>query len=353
MEKADILSMNVAEIEGLMKGLNQPNFRAAQVFGWLHDKQVGSFNEMGNLPTALRKTLDDLCFIPECRVHEKYVSSKDGTVKFLNSFDGGVFVESVLMKYKHGYSVCISTQAGCRMGCKFCASAEHGLQRNLSAGEMCAQVYNAMREIGGEKLSGVVLMGCGEPLDNFDAVLRFVELITSPKGVNLGQRHITVSTCGLADGINALAELSPQFTLAVSLHAPFDDIRAELMPIAKRYPLAGLIHACRAYAEKTRRRVTFEYALISGLNDETTHAKALVKLLRGILCHVNLIPVNSARGGYTPTPRQEVDAFKQILEEGKIPVTIRRSLGNDVKAACGQLRAGVIRKPSTHRVAKT
>jgi len=339
--------MTPPEIEGLMAEMQQPKYRADQVFGWLHQKNIGSFAAMENLPLSLRNSLEEKCVLATAKIVDLRVSSRDGTVKFLTEMNATkpAFVESVLMKYKHGHSVCISTQAGCRMGCKFCASAESGFQRNLTAGEYCAQIYAAARELGDTgRISSVVLMGCGEPLDNLDATLRFIELITHPKGMNLGQRHITLSTCGLVPQIYELAKLRLQVTLAVSLHAPTDDIREAMMPIAQKYPLRELLPACRNYAETTRRRITFEYALAKGVNSESAHAKALAKLLRGLLCHVNLIPINKARGEFSPATRNEIESFAEILKEANIPVTVRRSLGGDVDAACGQLRARRVAK---------
>ncbi|MCL2199803.1 MAG: 23S rRNA (adenine(2503)-C(2))-methyltransferase RlmN [Defluviitaleaceae bacterium] len=332
MKKIDIMSLMHEEIAGLLPKM--PKYRTDQIFEWLHRRNATSFGEMENLPRTLRSELREMFFIPKISVVEKLISKNDKTEKFLTKISNDVFVESVLMRYKHGNSVCISTQAGCKMGCRFCASAESGFQRNLTAGEYLAQVYNA-----GEDVKNIVLMGCGEPLDNLNATLRFLELISHPKGKNISQRNITVSTCGLVPQIYELAERTLQITLAISLHAPTDETREMLMPIAKTYPLAELMQACRHYAEKTGRRLTFEYALAHGLNDSVQHAKLLAKLLKGILCHVNLIPINKARSEFSPTPRREVEKFAAILQEKNTPVTIRRSLGGDINAACGQLRA--------------
>jgi len=319
-----------------MAELNHPAYRAEQLFEWLHRRGAASFMDMNNLPVALREALAGECHIPPCRV-VKTQTSKDTTVKYLFSLgEDGVHIESVLMGYNHGFSLCISTQAGCRMGCKFCASAIGGLVRNLTAGEMCAQVYNVP-----EGVSSIVLMGCGEPLDNFDAVVRFIALITHPKGANLGARHITVSTCGLVPEIYALARMKLQVNLAVSLHGPSDEIRRQFMPVANRYPLEELLEACRFYTDTTRRRITYEYALASRINDAPQQAQELARRLRGQLCHVNLIPVNAKsreRSHFAPTPRREAEAFAAVLTRHHIPTTIRRSLGNDIAAACGQLR---------------
>lgn len=324
----DILSLLPHEIAAFFP--SEPGYRAGQIFEWLHGKHVASFDAMKNLPKDLRRELDEKFFITPFSVVEKHIS-RDETEKFLTQV-GDVFVESVLMRYRHGNSICISTQAGCKMGCKFCASAGD-FQRDLTAGEYCLQVYNAAL------VKNIVLMGCGEPLDNFDATLRFIELITHEKGANIGARHITVSTCGLVPQIYALAERGLQINLAISLHASTDELRAEFMPIARKYPLPELLDACRFYAEKTHRRITFEYALAAGRNDTPAHARALAKLLRGLLCHVNLIPINNARGDFSPTPPREIKNFADTLGGKNIPVTVRRSLGGDINAACGQLRA--------------
>jgi len=336
MEKLDILSLTAGEIKDVIKNLSQPQYRAKQVWGWLHLQHVQTFDEMVNLPKQLRVRLNELYYIATVSTVKK-LTSTDGTVKYLFALHDGILVESVLMEYAHGNTVCVSTQAGCRMGCAFCASAEGGLQRNLTAGEICAQVYAASRDC--KRVGGVVLMGCGEPLDNFDATLRFIDLITHPDGVNIGARHITLSTCGLVPQILELAERELQINLAISLHGGTDEVRQKLMPIAKHYPLPQLIDACRLYLQKTGRRITFEYALAKNINDSPHHAKELAKLLRGMNCHVNLIPMNKARGEFQTSPRKEANAFAQILQDAKIQTTIRRSLGEDVNAACGQLRS--------------
>jgi 23S rRNA (adenine2503-C2)-methyltransferase len=364
----DILSMSINELCNLMSELCQPAYRAEQIFEWLHRRGAAFFDtpfaQMDNLPAALREALAEACYITPCR-EVKRQTSKDGTVKFLFAINPGpagesgerdsapVFIESVLMEYNHGQTVCISTQAGCRMGCAFCASAVGGLVRNLTAGEMCAQVYAMQRET--PRISSVVLMGCGEPLDNFNAVLRFIELITHKKGAHIGARHITLSTCGLVPQIRELAERKLQINLALSLHGASDEIRKQYMPVANRYPLGELLDVCRYYIALTRRRVTFEYTLIKGINDTTAQAKKLAALLKGVLCHVNLIPLNatSAQFGpkltsptscqidtkFSPTPRREAQAFAETLTQNGIPATIRRSLGSDIAGACGQLRS--------------
>ena len=450
----DILSMNIAELQLFMKELGQPAYRAVQVFEWLHRRfpRAGcgafSFGEMYNLPKALREELERRCYITPVSV-EKELRAKDGTVKFLLALGGAggsdetklcdestdievstshnepansdihttrdvhasrdfhipsrVLIESVLMEYTHGRSVCISTQAGCRMGCLFCATGQSGLLRNLTAGEMCMQVYTAARDNmllqhdanhgssilplmsrdsvlhgpiakshthvtsesnhqsainpGGKpplhnesNIRNIVLMGCGEPLDNFDAVFRFIELITHPKGAGLSQRHITLSTCGLIPEIRALAKRRMQITLAVSLHGPDDATRQTLMPVAKGHPIKDLLAACREYTDMTHRRITFEYALAAGINDSPAQARALAGLLKGLLCHVNLIPVNQIseytgsqhkqlNPSFTPTNKQQAAIFAEILQKAGIPATVRRTIGAEVNAACGQLRS--------------
>jgi len=337
LEKFDILSMTQGEIESAVKNLGQPTYRAKQIWGWLHQKHVQTFADMPNLPKSMRDELDSAYRIASVVAEKKLTSKTDGTVKYLFSLHDSTLIESVLMEYSHGNTVCISTQAGCRMGCTFCASAEGGLVRNLTAGEMCIQVYAAARDCS--RVGGIVLMGCGEPLDNFDQTMRFIELITHKEGINIGQRHITLSTCGLVPQIHELAEMKLQITLAISLHGATDDVRQQLVPIAKRYPINDLISACRNYIEKTNRRITFEYTLADGINDNISHAKDLTKLLRGLNCHVNLIPINKARGEFSPSTRKNTQEFVNILEKGRIQTTVRRSLGSDVNAACGQLRS--------------
>ncbi|MCL1862727.1 MAG: 23S rRNA (adenine(2503)-C(2))-methyltransferase RlmN [Defluviitaleaceae bacterium] len=331
MKKIEVLSLTHEEMSNFLPDL--PKYRTDQIFEWLHRRNAATFEKMENLPKTLRYELSEMFFIPKISVEEQWFNQNDKTEKYLNKINNDVFVESVLMRYKHGNTICISTQAGCRMGCKFCATAESGFHRNLTAGEYLMQVYH------NPDIKNIVLMGCGEPLDNLAATLRFVELITHPKGKNISQRNITISTCGLVPQIYELAEHKLQITLAISLHAPTDEIRETIMPIAKTHPLPELIQACRHYADKTNRRLTFEYALIHGLNDSVQHAKLLAKLLKGLLCHINLIPINKARSGFSHTPRRETEKFAAILQEKNTPVTIRRSLGGDINAACGQLRA--------------
>jgi len=345
MIKQDILSLLLEELE--LK--NHPAYRAKQVWGWLHKQQVTSFDLMLNVPKQLKQELAEAYYIATVKEERKLTSAKDGTIKFLHSLTDGALVESVLMEYNHGNTVCISTQVGCRMGCAFCASAIGGLGRNLTAGEMCAQVYAAGQSPKdfctnfvvqkSKRIGGVVLMGTGEPLDNYEATLQFIKLISHPEGLNIGQRHITLSTCGLVPEIIKLAEEKLQINLAISLHAATDEKRQKLMPIAKSYPLKELMDACCYYLKQTNRRITFEYALVKGENDSPAHANEIIKLLKGINCHVNLIPINKARGTFAPTGKKEAANFAVLLQKAGIQTTLRRSLGSDVNAACGQLRA--------------
>ncbi|MBR2852495.1 MAG: 23S rRNA (adenine(2503)-C(2))-methyltransferase RlmN [Anaerotignum sp.] len=338
MAKLDIKSMNITELEDLLKELGEPKFRAKQIFDWLHAKQVDSFEEMTNLSKGLREKLSETAAINGVEIVRKLVSQIDGTRKYLFALSDGAIIESVLMKYEHGNTVCISTQVGCRMGCKFCASTLDGVERGLTAGEMLSQIYAIQKDCG-ERVHGTVLMGSGEPLDNYDNVVKFLRLINDPKGQNMGQRHITLSTCGLVDRMYDLAEEDLQITLAVSLHAPNDGIRTQTMPIAKVYSMDRLLQACRDYADKTKRRITFEYALIHGVNDGDEHAWELVKKLRDMLCHVNLIPVNDVKErNYVKSTADRVKRFAGILNENGVETTVRRKLGSDIDAACGQLR---------------
>ena len=338
MAKIDIKSMNIKELEDLLKELGEPKFRAKQIFDWLHAKQVDSFEEMTNLSKGLREKLSETASINGVEIVRKLVSQIDGTRKYLFALSDGAIIESVLMKYEHGNTVCISTQVGCRMGCRFCASTLDGVERGLTAGEMLSQIYAIQKDCG-ERVHGTVLMGSGEPLDNYDNVVKFLRLINDPKGQNMGQRHITLSTCGLVDKIYDLAEEDLQITLAVSLHAPNDGIRTQTMPIAKVYSMDRLLQACRDYADQTKRRITFEYALIHGVNDGDEHAWELVKKLRDMLCHVNLIPVNDVKErNYVKSTAERVKRFAGILNENGVETTVRRKLGSDIDAACGQLR---------------
>lgn len=334
----NILDLELKELEELVEEMGEKRFRARQVYGWLA-KGVESFEEMSNVPSRLRSSLSESCFIglPEAALLQR--SAADGTVKCLYRFRDGACVESVFMKYSYGNSICISSQAGCRMGCTFCASTLDGLRRDLTPGEMLGEVLR-MRKLTGEDISHIVIMGMGEPFDNYDNVAGFLRLIHSPQGYGLSMRNITVSTCGIIPMIERFAEDFPQVNLAVSLHAPDDDIRRRTMPVARKYSFDELLRACRAYTDKTKRRITFEYALISGVNDSEQNAAMLASKLRGWLTHVNLIPLNEVKGReWRTAERRNIIRFRQILEENGIAVTVRRTLGSDINAACGQLRA--------------
>jgi len=325
------------ELEQFVIGNNQPKYRAKQVFQWLH-AGVKSFDEMTNLPKEFRKQLHEISFISTVKIVEKYESKLDGTIKYLLEIMDGNYIECVIMRYKHGITICISTQVGCRMGCSFCASTIGGLVRHLSAGEILDEVIFIQKDIG-ERISNIVLMGIGEPLDNYENVIRFLKNVNNPLGINIGYRHISLSTCGLVDGIMKLSEESMPITLSISLHAPNDHIRNMIMPVSRQYSMDELLEACRIYAERTKRRITFEYAMISGINDSLENAKELGNRIQGILCHVNLIPVNKIEERqYTKSTEEQINLFKAQLERMGIPTTVRRELGSDINASCGQLR---------------
>ena len=330
-------SMTAEEIGAVLKELNQPAFRAKQVFSWLH-RGVTSYDEMTNLPQSLRSILAEKypLYIP--KVLRKQESQKDGTVKYLWALEDGNCVETVLMRYHYGNSVCISTEVGCKMGCAFCASTLAGFVRQLEPSEMLDQVLFTQLD-SGQPISHIVLMGIGEPLDNYDRVMRFLELVNDPAGMNISMRHISLSTCGLVPMIDRLAEKKLQLTLSVSLHAPNDEVRNTIMPVNKAYPTQELLDACRRYYQKTGRRISFEYAMINGVNDRPEDAKLLVKRLKGMSAHVNMIPLNHVEESpLEPSTKQAVARFQKILEDGGIPATVRRSLGGDIDASCGQLR---------------
>ena len=333
----DVRSMSPQQLEALLAPWGQPPYRARQLFGWLHRRCARSFDEMSDLPASLRAALSETCFvdaITECRRQ----TSRDGTIKFLFALRDGNTVETVLMGHSYGNSLCVSTQVGCAMGCAFCASGLGGRVRNLTAGEMLLQLDEASR-LTGRSVDSVVLMGMGEPLDNFDNLLRFLELVHHPDGRNLSHRHISLSTCGLVDRILELAEYQLQLTLSVSLHAADNKTRDRIMPINKKYPLEVLMAACRRYFAQTGRRISYEYALVQGINDSPRQAEALVALLQGQTCHVNLIFVNPVAGrGFTRTERAPAEAFLDVLTSHGLAATIRRELGTDINAACGQLR---------------
>ena len=333
----NLKSMTLPELSVVLKELNQPAFRAKQVFTWLH-KGVRSFEEMSNLPKALRDALAEKYPIQAPQVVRKQESQRDGTIKYLWRLWDGNCVETVLMRYHYGNTVCISTEVGCRMGCAFCASTLGGLVRRLEPFEMLDQVLFTQVD-SGLPVSHIVLMGIGEPLDNFDNVMRFLELVNSPDGMNISMRHISLSTCGLVPKIRALAEKKLQLTLSVSLHAPNDRVRDTIMPVTKAYPTEELLQACRDYYDITGRRISFEYAMIQGVNDREEDARELLRRLKGLPAHMNLIPLNHVEESpLKPSTRKAVQRFQQILEEGGVPATVRRTLGGDIDASCGQLR---------------
>ena len=330
-------SMTQQEIGAVLKELGQPAFRAKQVFSWLH-KGVRSYEEMSNLPKALRDTLAEKYPLNTPKVVRKQESKKDGTIKYLWQLSDGNCVETVLMRYHYGNTVCISTEVGCRMGCAFCASTIGGLVRKLEPYEILDQVLFTQVD-SGQPISHIVLMGIGEPLDNFDNVMRFLELVNHPDGMNISMRHISLSTCGLVPMIDKLAEKKLQISLAISLHGPNDETRNKIMPVNKAYPIDELLAACHRYYAATSRRIHFEYAMIDGLNDRECDAKELLRRLKGLQAHVNMIPLNHVEESpLKPSSRQAVQRFQKILEDGGIPATVRRTLGGDIDASCGQLR---------------
>lgn len=336
MDKKDIKSMTLPELEAEMTALKLPKFRAAQIFDWLQKRCVNSFDEMTNLSKDLRALLSEKYYIASCEIEDRFESKLDDTVKYLFRLNDGECIESVLMKYNHGWSICISSQVGCRMGCKFCASTIGGLKRSLTASEMLSQIMSAQKDMG-IRISNIVMMGIGEPFDNYDNVIRFLQLVGDEKGLNIGMRHISISTCGRVDGIRKFMELDSQITLSVSLHAPNDKIRDTIMPINKKWNVGELISACRDYFAKTGRRISFEYAMIKGVNDSRECADELIELLGGMICHINLIPANEVReNDYHRSDR--VHEFCDYLNRHGMNATVRRTLGADISASCGQLR---------------
>ncbi len=335
--KIDIKSMNISEIKEYLKNINEPLFRANQIFKWLH-KPVNSFSEMTNIPKDLRKKLEEDCIIYNVIPEKRLVSKIDGTVKYLFRLSDGEFIETVFMKYKHGHTVCISTQVGCRMGCSFCASGILGLARNLTASEMLSQIEFAGQD-NKVRISNVVMMGMGEPLDNFKNSVRFLELVTNPEGLGIGLRHISLSTSGVVPKIYELAKLNLPITLSVSLHAPNNQIRNNIMKVNKSWPIEELIKACQHYQNTTKRRISFEYALIGGVNDSLDCAKELVLRLKGIMSHVNLIPANPVKeNNFVKSNDSTVKKFADYINANGITATVRRTLGADINASCGQLR---------------
>lgn len=334
----DIKSYTLEQLKKELESIGEKAFRSRQIYEWLHEKRVNNFEDMANLPKSLREKLSAEYNIRTVKMIERQESKIDDTNKFLFELEDGNVVESVLMKYKHGNSVCISSQVGCRMGCKFCASTIGGLERNLTASEMLSQIYE-IQKISGERVANVVVMGTGEPLDNYDNFLNFIHLVSAEHGLNISQRNITVSTCGIVPRIRQLADEKLQITLALSLHGATQEKRERLMPVANKYELSEVIEACDYYFKQTGRRITFEYSLVQGVNDSKEDANELIALLRHRNCHVNLIPVNpiKEREFLKPSKKNALD-FKNSLEKNGINVTIRREMGSDIDGACGQLR---------------
>ena len=343
MLKDNIKNYNLEELQKIIENLGEKKYRAEQIFSWIYKENVISFDEMVNLPLSLRNTLKEKFDLHIFNIITKQ-ESKDGTKKYLFDILDGNAIETVLMEYKHGYTICVSSQVGCKMGCKFCASTGVKFARSLEAGEILEQLQAVERDTG-IKISNVVFMGIGEPLDNFDNVLKAVELINSPKGMNIGARHISISTSGLVPKIYELADKNLQCTLSISLHSASNEKRSEMMPVNKVYNIEELMKACKYYIEKTNRRISFEYALAKENNDNLEDAKELVKLLHGMLCHVNLIPINKIDNGkYTKSTNENIIKFRDYLNDHGIVATIRRELGSDIDAACGQLRKKEVKK---------
>ena len=337
----NLLDYTLDELKVWMSENGESAFRGKQILSWIY-KGVMDFKGMKNIPKSLISKLEENFTITMPEIVEVYKSELDGTEKFLLGFSDGNLIESVLMRYKHGNSICISTQVGCRMGCKFCASTIEGRVRNLTNGEILSEVIAVQNYIG-ERISNIVLMGSGEPLDNYDNVVKFLEIVSADYGLNIGQRHITLSTCGIVPKIYELADKELSITLAISLHAFSDEKRKEIMPIANKYTISELLEACRYYLNKTKRRITFEYALVKDVNDGMEDAKALGKLLSGMLCHVNLIPVNEIKeNSFKRSSKKAIEDFSEILRNNGIEVTTRREMGSDINAACGQLRRSYI-----------
>ncbi|RXZ77018.1 23S rRNA (adenine(2503)-C(2))-methyltransferase RlmN [Paenibacillaceae bacterium] len=339
--KPFIYDYSLEELQEWMTTNGEPVFRAAQLFDWLYVKRVKSFEEMSNLSKALRTKLDEQFAFVTLQEITRF-ESKDGTVKFLFGLHDNHAIETVIMRHNYGNSVCVTTQVGCRIGCTFCASTLGGLKRNLTAGEIVAQVVTAQQMLDAteERVSSIVIMGSGEPFENYEATMTFLRTMIHEKGLQIGQRHITVSTSGIVPSMYKFADENTQINLALSIHAPNDALRSKLMPVNRRFPFEEVMDACRYYIAKTGRRITFEYALIGGVNDRPEHAEELADVLQDLLCHVNLIPVNHVpERKYVRTPREDIFEFQRILEKRKINVTIRREQGHDIAAACGQLRA--------------
>ncbi|MDO5398578.1 MAG: 23S rRNA (adenine(2503)-C(2))-methyltransferase RlmN [bacterium] len=337
----DLKDFEFDELISYLKDMGEPKFRAEQIFAWLH-KGVEDYDEMTNLSKATRQKLKENTYISVLKIRLKLVSKLDGTIKYLFELPDGNCIESVVMRYHHGLTICISSQIGCRMGCRFCASTIGGLYRSLTAGEIINQVIFAQKDIG-ERISNIVIMGIGEPMDNYDNIIKFLHNVNHENGLNIGYRHITLSSCGVVPGLIKLADEALPITLTISLHAPNDKIRDEIMPVNHKWKIKELMEACRYYINKTGRRISFEYSLIHGVNDSKDNARALAELVRPLHGHVNLIPVNKVRErSYRKGSAEEIQGFKELLEELGINATIRRELGSDINASCGQLRKKVI-----------
>ncbi len=336
----DIKSLSLAELKAEMEALGEKSFKAKQIYSWLHKRGAESFDEMTDISKNLRENLKKNYDIYNCTIEKKLVSMYDNTVKYLFKLYDGELIESVVMKYKYGYTICVSSQVGCKMGCTFCASGIAGFVRNLAPSEILSQVYKTQRDLD-IRISHIVMMGVGEPLDNYDNVMKFLSMISDENGVNIGMRNISLSTCGVVTGIYKLLEKKLQLTLSISLHAPNDEIRSRTMPVNNKWNVDTLLKACRDYTKETSRRISFEYAMISGVNDSDECAKELASKLKGMLCHVNLIPVNSVKErDYVKSDTGRINSFIKILESRGINVTVRRTLGSDINASCGQLRRG-------------
>ncbi len=335
--KINLFDLSLDEMKEFVKELGEPQFRGKQIFEWMY-RGAESFEDMTNIPKSLREKLSENSFLGGMSIYEKYVSKIDETRKYLLQLSDGNFIETVLMKYEYGYTVCVSSQVGCKMGCKFCASTVNGWVRNLTPGEIIGQILCVQKDLG-QRISNVVMMGIGEPFDNFENVLKSIKLMNSSEGLMIGQRHISVSTCGLADKIRVLADMKMQITLLISLHAPNDERRSQIMPVNNKFNIDELMSACDYYIKETGRRISFEYTLISGVNDTLEEADTLAKLVKGKLCHVNLIPVNKVEeSGFSKSSRERIEAFKVRLEKNGLVATVRREMGSDINAACGQLR---------------
>jgi len=341
-DKINLLDLNYAELENVISGLNEPKYRALQIYKWIH-KSIVDFDDMTNISKELRGKLSNISTVSSTKIYKKFRSKIDNTTKYLFELYDGNIIESVFMEYNHGYSVCVSSQVGCRMGCKFCASTKDNFVRNLTPGEITSQILAIQKDLD-VRISNIVIMGIGEPFDNYDNVIKFIRNVNDPQGLNIGIRHISISTCGLVDKIYDFIEEKLPVTLSISLHAPNNDLRKRIMPISSKYSIDKLIEACKIYTETLNRRIIFEYSLISGVNDANEQAIELAKIIKNILCHVNLIPVNEIEGlYYKKSNKNRIEIFKSVLYSKGIGATVRRKLGSDINAACGQLRTKFIK----------